>query len=703
MGLKWLSTLWQALQHAKEGMDAAQVALDLTKAFSEIRADPPVRLPSWQELADSITRTDYVTGGDPLTVDAPDPLTVAAGGEVTGSQLVGRVSGGNGTYTEVVFADATPGTDGGRLYHNGQPVSFVVVPWSELDTVVYRAGARTGSDEIAIEVRDSAGAVGEDLVQLVVGGGNHAPVVEATATDPDGGLVHHVGREPDHACLDQLLGLQWSDADGDAITRVGLWDAVFGAGHIEVDGQPIPRQGQIVDVSTLTAGRVEYLFGTGSGENRIGITVFYENGAESTIELVTIRNRVDGQGSSPPVPDAGFWAQWVDRLPLLVKTMYYAYDQGDLSTLVPQVFGGDFRVLTPKDLGLPAEGQVDFADGTNVFWSFDRNRYYNGGFGREDLNSDAFALYNTQETELLVGIRGTKSVRDWLDNFDMALSSPLVASQVHYQKLRPFFDAVLALAERTGSDVLVAGHSLGGAMVEAFWYRAAELGFDLTRIHALTVASPWLPGNVNLPSAAQLNTVSVFHSDDIVADILRGYNNERVGQVLEIEQNVQGIREIIDAHDSGVYLQELLATVADPDVVATVSIGGRIISYYDPDAPTAARRIELPGGTVPVLGGGGSDEIVGTMGDDHAIGGAGDDALSGRAGDDRFIGGTRRDVLDGGTGDDILAGGAGRDTLHGGPGNDVLHGGTGDDLLEGGSGSDTLRWDGRRRLPAPAR
>lgn len=88
--------------------------------------------------------------------------------------------------------------------------------------------------------------------------------------------------------------------------------------------------------------------------------------------------------------------------------------------------------------------------------------------------------------------------------------------------------------------------------------------------------------------------------------------------------------------------------------------------------------------------GAGNDKVYAGAGHDRIYGGKGNDVVYGQAGNDTMWGGDGNDTLEGGEGHDRLMGEDGDDLLRGGAGNDVLVAGKGRDLLNGDAGHDVL-------------
>jgi Ca2+-binding RTX toxin-like protein len=140
-------------------------------------------------------------------------------------------------------------------------------------------------------------------------------------------------------------------------------------------------------------------------------------------------------------------------------------------------------------------------------------------------------------------------------------------------------------------------------------------------------------------------------------------------------------------HNSGLYWADLQGLASDP-LFSRFSGQNLIFGITDYNAVT-----DPNGKPVALFDGYTHLNDVGFDSDQGArrlVGTAGADYILGLSGNDTLVGRGGADLLSGGDGADILLGGGGRDRLDGGSGNDRLEGGGGDDFLSGGLGWDKL-------------
>ncbi|UWR21232.1 DUF4214 domain-containing protein [Sulfitobacter sp. S190] len=322
-----------------------------------------------------------------------------------------------------------------------------------------------------------------------------------------------------------------------------------------------------------------------------------------------------------------------------------------------------------------------------------------------------------------------------------------LGQEKHYESLRPIIEAAISYANDNGNDVskfIVAGHSLGAAMVDIFTAvhgQQVKSSIDLT---AVAVASPgmapqlltglntvgtnWFAGQVDTDVLNDLvgrpgvdgprapdYYIGLGHSQDPVPYPFSG-NVTLVTVPLLDNQNYQRFLPIdlatVDGqatqtgfgpeHASGRYQTVINSIVEDPLyrfysnqslIVGNYGSGTSGDDRYFPATDESPEIRNTLFGTAQrdfVLGIDGNDAISGLDGDDLLSGGSGQDTIRGDRGDDRISGGPENDDLSGGGGNDRLWGDDGKDRLRGDIGNDVLHSGRGADALDGGSGNDLL-------------
>lgn len=406
-----------------------------------------------------------------------------------------------------------------------------------------------------------------------------------------------------------------------------------------------------------------------------------------------------------------------------------------------------WKVMTGTDLGSHFGG----ADATT--------RFTDGGLyeGRVESNHDGgYTGWNAQalltkgvdadgDTTLVLGLRGTDDV------FTAVLDGEAYSGFGQYQyysMLRPLIDAAVSYANDAGNGIdklVVAGHSLAGAMVDLFTAVDARQVSDGVELHAIAIASAGLDASVleefeshdtsvveDKPFVYEMKAPDFYlglsHSEDTVTfpqdnfigqNLLLYYQQRFIDGLYAIDlPNVDnddkpGLGNFKAEHSSGLYAATLRGLAIDPlldyhnghrlvigntDIPDIEDLDGLPLTAFS-DYEGAGEDDEIStfyadeyvlglSGDDTIRSYGGNDLVSGGAGDDNLFTGSGDDLAHGGSGNDDLRGGADEDALFGGRGDDLLAGGTESDLLYGEDGNDTLDGGAGSDYLDGGAGVD---------------
>ncbi|PWS34545.1 hypothetical protein DFH01_23670 [Falsiroseomonas bella] len=346
------------------------------------------------------------------------------------------------------------------------------------------------------------------------------------------------------------------------------------------------------------------------------------------------------------------------------------------------------------------------------------------------------------EHTLILSFRGT----DGIDGAGQAQTFFGPGLVQYYLGLRPFIAAVadyVADTSRQITNVIVAGHSLGGTVADLFFIVDAP-AFSGVNLKVVSIASAGLPPDLEVGgelvagsslvadaiARAADGYVGVAHTNDRVShsvevtsisdyfdtnlspnNVLQ-HNIHYFGFDLEIEvpriDNVdvtypsnpfEFVHGFGAEHNIELYWANLQAALHDPlyalrgtrEIVVGLADYSRVpdfdgehrarFQYWD-----GARTVGIDNDSGPgaLEGSAQGDYILGLTGNDHLSGLAGNDLLSGGGGNDTVLGGTGNDTVHGGDNDDDLRGQENADSLFGGQGRDVLYGGEENDTLDGG-------------------
>ena len=357
---------------------------------------------------------------------------------------------------------------------------------------------------------------------------------------------------------------------------------------------------------------------------------------------------------------------------------------------------GSWHLLTAADLGNPS-----FANGTFV----------DGQYTNANAAAVAASAILDGKSTLVISFRGSDDAADWQEDFQNING--------HYSKFAEFVAAIKAAAPDY-DQVLITGHSLGGAMAQMFMTSTPDSG----SAHYLG-ATFGSPGTLS-PAAAGSDRLVNFRLHDDPIPVL-GENRAAIGASLRASstQVQQGIAAQIASGIgfSGLTGDMIYATI--PSLTANYTVAGRKVVLSATDQATALPTansllatmdvtqhdlanyqtalnsmlasgvpIGLASGTEYVLSAASGSTLSAThSGWNYIVGAGGNEQLTGTAAADQLFGNDGDDTLNGGAGNDTLNGGVGADNLVGGPGNDTyLIDNTGDAITENvGEGTDSAQ------------
>jgi hypothetical protein len=292
--------------------------------------------------------------------------------------------------------------------------------------------------------------------------------------------------------------------------------------------------------------------------------------------------------------------------------------------------------------------------------------------GYYDKN-DAAGYVAVHGDRVAIVFRGSDSTDDLLDTaFDQ---------DRYFDDLRPLIRAALDYAAEIGaSEIVLTGHSLGGAMVQRAAAKMHQFEVPAEVRFQMVAFGP--PGtDVGNKSPLSRSVLNVEHSGDPVTDDPALSDLTQHGAFARIElPYVAGADDLYDLARQKEDQRDDPSIITEHDMLRYLLSVDKIAAsalYPDTTDRTVAILLEDAGGQA--------------RDDDFAIRSR-DRFLLALDGDDTLAGSARRDLIDGGAGDDVIDGGGGDDVLAGGPGDDLLTGGPGVDLfvLTGDFGTDTL-------------
>ncbi len=385
----------------------------------------------------------------------------------------------------------------------------------------------------------------------------------------------------------------------------------------------------------------------------------------------------------------------------------------------PGAVSGEWVLLDQDDLN------VDLSDGAN---------FTAGGLYRSDVligdpdHTNAGEALVTQHTSptgevtVVLAFRGS----DGNDAFYEGQTFDEEALAYYYLGMKPVIDAVAAYAASPANNVtnvIVVGHSLGGAIVDLFGIADADqfAGVDL---YILSLASAGVePDITNAIYAEQLELdssaytvdasghitsitydsnvdgyISIAHSEDRVFDsllqpfgsdltptitLITNIHPEQTYEIIlpNIENTDVDYNKFLGVYNSGfgaehnaeLYWANLSALTADP-LFGLLTNQTIIMGLTDYAAVTDIDG-ELIGGFTDFI-----HDVSATYFDDSF-----EKSLTGTTGADYILGLDGNDWIYGGSGGDLLSGGAGNDFINGDAGWDIMSGGRGNDVFRIGT------------------
>jgi len=352
------------------------------------------------------------------------------------------------------------------------------------------------------------------------------------------------------------------------------------------------------------------------------------------------------------------------------------------------------------DVLLPSRGWSGITGDALAAYGVDP-RYF-GGTGDSVLfqNGNAAAFLATRGNTIAISFRGTGG-EDWVDflsDMQNNVSGGFYNFQTHYDLFQPLISAFVNLINSQNSSgfpferIIVAGHSLGAAMVERLMGSVAIGYGDARPFVGLALASP---GVHDIPGFLGGRLVSIEHTDDPVVDVANIISGGEIGYELTVNRPEASSLNISE-HSIATYLDTVGL------VFGTYSSGQFNPGVFSAELSLDTRAFQVrigDGSNNTIFGTTGQDAIFGRDGQDNIFGGSsrdlidggeGSDDIRGEGGNDELRGGGSFDFLYGGTENDRLFGGDSFDHLYGEAHNDELHGDGGNDNLFGGSGNDTL-------------
>lgn len=404
-----------------------------------------------------------------------------------------------------------------------------------------------------------------------------------------------------------------------------------------------------------------------------------------------------------------------------------------------------FKTLTSTDLGFAA-GMISASDASD---GLDHNYTYAGGLYRNNYVSDgitetpftgagAVALTALKQNEtgntLYLTFRGTDADGPLADGE----AGTAAGLKRYYGQLRELIDQVYAYASDADNEVteiVVSGHSLGGAIADIFaLYDGARFAaIEGVKLSVAALASAGvapdlltlMPGydedmvEIGNGGAITFNTPDWYFQYDQAEDIVRNpdqydsarHLSEDPTQALVTGVAVAALSDHVHFEDNRLSFETpLIDQYAISKDLETNFLVNHYADFYELIGTEFSRAWPLVSDMaferfVALFGE--SDAIKGTPGTNNVNGwGVSADSVvdySASALDQFVLGFSGTDKISTGGGDDFISGGAGDDRVLGGDGNDHLlgdiKGKAGNDRLIGGAGDDTLDADrGNDRL-----
>lgn len=297
---------------------------------------------------------------------------------------------------------------------------------------------------------------------------------------------------------------------------------------------------------------------------------------------------------------------------------------------------------------------------------------------------------STADDTLVIGFRGTDVDDPLADIVTYWRLDPDTLRTAYFETLRPVVEAAFATAKAAGMDVMLTGHSLGGAAVTGTFDWLAGAGaaeYGAMDVRGVTFNSP-ISGL--RPDAPMLE---ITYANDLLGGIA-GQPAPNALDSIWYAVNPASVAPTYDGSDLTGFLSETLQAYTSPahDIARFEALADLMDSRVY-DAVDADDFVVIDRNDHAV-----SVDAITLLSRDAAAKVAASDVVGvlGSAARDTLFGASRKgDIMDGAGGNDSLYGMGGNDTLIGGAGNDVLSGGSGLDgfLFEGVFGNDrVLDW-----------
>ncbi len=470
----------------------------------------------------------------------------------------------------------------------------------------------TGNDNLDGGEGDDTlvGGLGDDT--LTGGPGADTFVYLSEADSPNSDTITDFEHGFDRIDLTALLGASdfvWSVGDTALTTPNGLTVMRTGSGasanthvYADTDGDPNTTEFHIALYGDITL----------DASNFLGVTSFFN--------------------FEPHVVNAPH------PLLELVRLAVDAYEGGQESG-IPEVDRG-WQPLTDRELGMP-----NSRSDNGLSYEFLTAGSYEATEGGLPIfastgNGHVLAGMLDDKKTLAVTFRGTDG--DFGDLIDDVRAFGIAD---HFKLFAPLIRQIDWFIDTKGVEqVLVAGHSLGGAMAQLFM----ELHFDDPRFIAVTIGNP---GVQEISPAPDNRILHLEHTQDIVAG---AYATS--GQIVEFsvdpsvvirdgEGNVEGEGTNVPGfgeHSSALYLETVtrlfaLTTEERPDIFNGINWTHTEIPEVNSRLALGSELDEIVKGEPAIL------SVFGT--NEHIFGGAGDDTLEGGLGVDLMTGGAGSDIF----------------------------------------------------------
>ncbi len=407
---------------------------------------------------------------------------------------------------------------------------------------------------------------------------------------------------------------------------------------------------------TVTGGLLDDKISGGAGNDTLtggaGIDTAMLTGRPSDYEIVdnvgtgktTIRNKSTGEIDTIETFERFSFDVSLGDNAVVIKNAYLTMAQLSQHAYSDAPFAKGWRPLHAHELGL----SIQDAGGK---WTLANGVFKSGSVAAHIYAAKATLPNGTVKDTLALAFRGSDP--SVADPWDVPAWSNIFVDE-YYAKFQPLLDAVQSYVATQGIDqVLVTGHSLGGAMAQRFMLETAASN---TKYSAATF------GSIGYDSAGNDPRMVHFEHTDDIARIIQDPRTELQGEVVRIssvvsEASVIPLSGREAEHSMILYLDTLANLVlAGPETGSLMALKTRTPYFASHWA----------------VGDNGNDIL---KGDDYAgqviySANQRDETLLGLRGHDHLYGYRGADILKGGEGNDTLDGGAGRDTMTGGLGSD---------------------------------